>query len=68
MDCRSCNAEKANVHLTEVVRNVEKRELHLCARCAHQQGMEGMKSMGLLLKFARTPELGRRIEPGTEPH
>src|SRR5688572_27969409 len=41
MDCQSCHAKKATVHLTEIVGNKEKRELHLCEQCAQQQGTGG---------------------------
>ena len=49
MDCQSCHAKKATVHLTEIVGNKEKRELHLCEQCAQeQQGTTGMEIMGLI--------------------
>ena len=48
MDCQSCHAKKATVHLTEIVGNKEKRELHLCEKCAEQQGTTGMEIMGLI--------------------
>jgi protein arginine kinase activator len=48
MECQSCHAKKATVHLTEIVGNKEKRELHLCDQCAQQQGTSGMEIMGLI--------------------
>ena len=48
MDCQSCHARKATVHLTEIVGNKEKKELHLCEQCAQQQGTTGMEIMGLI--------------------
>jgi protein arginine kinase activator len=48
MDCQSCHARKATVHLTEIVGNKEKKELHLCEQCAQQQGTSGMEIMGLI--------------------
>jgi hypothetical protein len=33
MDCAQCRARKATVHVTEVVGNKEKCELHLCQHC-----------------------------------
>jgi protein arginine kinase activator len=48
MDCQSCHARKATVHLTEIVGNKEKRELHLCEKCAQEQGTTGMEIMGLI--------------------
>jgi len=48
MDCQSCHSRKATVHLTEIVGNKEKRELHLCEQCAQQQGTTGMEIMGLI--------------------
>lgn len=48
MDCQSCKSRKATVHLTEIVGNKDKRELHLCEQCAQQQGATGMEIMGLI--------------------
>lgn len=50
MECQSCHAKKATVHLTEIVGNKEKRELHLCEQCAQQHGTgsSGMEIMGLI--------------------
>jgi protein arginine kinase activator len=48
MDCQSCHNKKATVHLTEIVGNKEKRELHLCEQCAQQHGATGMEIMGLI--------------------
>jgi protein arginine kinase activator len=48
MDCQSCHAKKATVHLTELLPNKEKRELHLCESCAQTQGSTGMEIMGLI--------------------
>ena len=48
MDCQSCKTKKATVHLTEIVGNKEKRELHLCEQCAQQQNASGMEIMGLI--------------------
>ena len=48
MDCQSCKNRKATVHLTEIVGNKDKRELHLCEQCAQQQGATGMEIMGLI--------------------
>lgn len=49
MDCQGCHSKKATVHLTEIVGNKEKRELHLCEACAQQQqGSSGMEIMGLI--------------------
>jgi protein arginine kinase activator len=48
MECQSCHAKKATVHLTEIVGNKEKRELHLCEACAQQHGTTGMEIMGLI--------------------
>ena len=48
MDCQSCHAKKATVHLTEILDNKEKRERHLCEECAQAQGSTGMEIMGLI--------------------
>src|SRR5262245_4587053 len=49
MECQSCKSRKATVHLTEIVGNKDKRELHLCEQCAQQQqGASGMEIMGLI--------------------
>jgi protein arginine kinase activator len=40
MRCNRCEKRKATVHLTEVdPETKEKRELHLCENCAHEQGI-----------------------------
>ena len=66
MECQSCHSKKATVHLTEIVGNKEKRELHLCESCAQQHGTTGMEIMGLISSAfgpaaktagAETPEL-----------
>jgi protein arginine kinase activator len=36
--CQRCQKEEATVHLTEIV-NHEKRERHLCERCAQEEGI-----------------------------
>ena len=48
MECQSCHSKKATVHLTEIVGNKEKKELHLCDQCAQQEGKSGMEIMGLI--------------------
>ncbi len=48
MDCQSCKERQATVHLTEIIDNKEKRELHLCEQCAQQHGTTGMEIMGLI--------------------
>ena len=48
MVCQSCKDRKATVHLTEILDNKEKRELHLCEQCAQQHGTSGMEIMGLI--------------------
>jgi len=48
MVCQSCKERKATVHLTEIINNKEKRELHLCEQCAQQHGTSGMEIMGLI--------------------
>lgn len=49
MDCQSCHSRKATVHLTDIVNNKEKREVHLCEQChSQQQGTSGMEIMGLI--------------------
>ena len=48
MVCQSCKDKKATVHLTEILNNKEKRELHLCEQCAQQHGSSGMEIMGLI--------------------
>src|SRR5437762_8884713 len=63
MDCQSCHAKKATVHLTEIVGNKEKRELHLCESCAQQQGTTGMEIMGLISSaFGPTGKTGAGAE------
>jgi protein arginine kinase activator len=48
MECQSCHTRKATVHLTEIVGNKEKREVHLCEQCAQQHGTAGIEIMGLI--------------------
>jgi protein arginine kinase activator len=48
MVCQSCKERKATVHLTEIIGNKEKRELHLCEQCAQAHGTTGMEIMGLI--------------------
>lgn len=38
MICQRCKKQTATVHLTEIV-NAEKRERHLCERCASEEGV-----------------------------
>ncbi|OHB75728.1 MAG: hypothetical protein A2Z34_06060, partial [Planctomycetes bacterium RBG_16_59_8] len=38
MLCEMCKKQNANVHVTEI-HNTEKRELHLCERCASAKGV-----------------------------
>jgi protein arginine kinase activator len=38
MVCQRCKKNTATVHLTEIVKN-EKREKHLCEKCAVQEGL-----------------------------
>jgi protein arginine kinase activator len=49
MECQSCHVRKATVHLTEILENKEKHEVHLCEECANeQQQASGVEIMGLL--------------------
>ncbi len=36
--CQACQANPATVHLTEI-KDKEKREIHLCTRCAQEKGI-----------------------------
>ena len=36
--CQACQASPATVHLTEI-KDKEKREIHLCTRCAQEKGI-----------------------------
>ncbi|QPC48007.1 UvrB/UvrC motif-containing protein [Mangrovibacillus cuniculi] len=43
MECQRCHAREAALHVTQVV-NGEKREMHLCEKCAQEQGDMSMFS------------------------
>jgi len=38
MQCQSCHKREATVHVTEISEGV-RSELHLCEKCAHQEGI-----------------------------
>jgi protein arginine kinase activator len=37
--CQSCKQQPATVHLTDIARDGEKRERHLCESCAQKEGV-----------------------------
>ncbi len=64
--CQSCQASPATVHLTEI-KDKERRELHLCTKCAQERGIS-MKT-----DFSLGEIFGGLIEPppskaGQGPH
>lgn len=59
MKCQSCGKRNAEVHLTEIDANKQKRELHLCEQCHEQQSPEaGMDVLGLLSSAFAKPSGG----------
>ena len=58
--CQSCQASPATVHLTEI-KDKEKRELHLCTKCAQERGIS-MKA-----DFSLGEIFGGLIEPSAAP-
>jgi protein arginine kinase activator len=64
MVCQSCKDRKATVHLTEIIGNKEKRELHLCEQCAQQHGTTGMEIMGLISSAFGPAAKTSGTEPG----
>ena len=50
MMCENCNERPATFHVVEITDN-EKREVHLCEKCAHEK------------KIALPPSLSRFSEP-----
>jgi len=39
MLCQNCNKKQATIHLTEIINENEKREVHLCEECAKEKGL-----------------------------
>jgi len=39
MLCQNCNKKPATIHLTEIINEEEKREVHLCEECAKEKGL-----------------------------
>lgn len=67
MECEKCRKRPATVHYTEVV-NGRKREMHLCATCAEQEGIGSFKITAHPFKLdslfgdllgAQIPRIGR---------
>ncbi len=54
MKCEKCQKRKATVHLTEILEEGEKRELHLCEECS--RGQTGSVELMGMLSTAFTPE------------
>ncbi|MDI6709779.1 MAG: UvrB/UvrC motif-containing protein [Thermoanaerobacterales bacterium] len=50
MECEKCHKRPATVHYTEVV-NGKKREMHLCATCAEEEGIGSFKITTHPFKF-----------------
>jgi len=46
MNCQRCKKNQATVHLTEIIQD-EKRETHLCAQCASQEGVTSKQQVPL---------------------
>ena len=55
MICEKCQKQQATVHLTEIVNN-EKKEAHLCEKCAHNSGV------GIKFSFSISDILGNLID------
>ena len=58
--CQSCQATPATVHLTEI-KDKEKREIHLCTKCAQEKGIN------IKTDFSLGEIFGGLIEPGANP-
>ncbi|GAA0469922.1 UvrB/UvrC motif-containing protein [Alkalibacillus silvisoli] len=48
MQCQKCQQHEASVHYTQVV-NGQKKEVHLCEQCAHEEGYMDFTNEGLSL-------------------
>lgn len=60
--CQRCGTNQATVHLTEILENQEKRELHLCERCAQDQDGP-FELMGMLSSAFTPPETSTSADP-----
>ena len=56
--CQACQANPATVHLTEI-KDKEKREIHLCTKCAQEKGL------AIKADFSLGEIFGGMIEPTT---
>jgi protein arginine kinase activator len=63
MKCQKCMSENAVVHLTQVVDD-QMKTLHLCERCAAEQGLE---TSTVPENFALTDYLQQLSPPGKSP-
>lgn len=59
MLCEICNKNNATIHLTELLPNNIKKELHLCEQCAQQKNMK-FAALGNFIDSAVENSLGGR--------
>ena len=65
MTCDLCGEREATVYLTEIIED-EKRELHLCERCARERGKETAEEFGLGGLLAGLADFGLKTEGETK--